>query len=58
MAMKLTHQLRQVQAGAAPDNLVQPGEFSTLERDRLHDALAIVRRFRELLHQRFRLDTL
>lgn len=58
MAMKLTHQLRQVQAGAAPDNLVQPGELSTLERDRLHDALAIVRRFRELLHQRFRLDTL
>jgi CBS domain-containing protein len=58
MALKLAHQLRQVRAGQAPDNRVRPAELSTLERDRLQDALGIVRRFRELLRQRFRLDTL
>ena len=58
MALKLVHQLRQVRAGQAPDNRVRPAELSTLERDRLQDALGIVRRFRELLRQRFRLDTL
>ncbi|RZU02119.1 putative nucleotidyltransferase substrate binding domain-containing protein [Rivibacter subsaxonicus] len=58
MAMKLDHQLAQRRAGGTPGNLVLPAELSTLERDRLKDALAIVRRFRELLRHRFRLDSL
>ena len=56
MAMKLAHQLRQLRAGKAPGNLVQPAELSTLERDHLKDALAIVRRFRDLLRLRFRFE--
>ena len=56
MAMKLAHQLRQLRAGKAPSNLVQPAELSTLERDHLKDALAIVRRFRDLLRLRFRFE--
>ncbi|MEP7298295.1 MAG: putative nucleotidyltransferase substrate binding domain-containing protein [Burkholderiales bacterium] len=58
MALKLDRQLAQRRAGQAPDNLVQPGELSTLERDRLRDALTIVRRFRELLRLRFHLRAL
>ena len=45
-------------AGQQPDNLVRPSALGTLERDALHDALAIVKRFRSLLAQRFRLDAL
>ena len=58
MALKLTHQLRQKQAGQTPGNLVRPSELGILERDALRDALGIVRRFRGVLQQRFRLDAL
>ena len=58
MGLKLRHQLRQRAAGEAPDNLVRPSDLSTMDRDQLKDALAIVRRFRALLRQCFHLDTL
>jgi len=58
MGMKLTHQLRQRAAGEAPGNLVRPADLGALERDALTQALAIVKRFRGLLAQRFRLDAL
>ena len=58
MGLRLGHQLRQRAAGQAPGNLVRPSELGTLERDPLRDALAIVRRFRGVLHQRFHLDAL
>jgi CBS domain-containing protein len=58
MGLKLRHQLRQRTAGQAPGNLVRPSDLSTMDRDQLKDALAIVKRFRALLRQRFRLDTL
>jgi CBS domain-containing protein len=58
MAAKLRHHLRQRAAAQPPDNLVRPSELSTMDRDQLKDALAIVKRFRTLLRQRFRLDAL
>jgi CBS domain-containing protein len=58
MALKLRHQLRQRATGQTPGNLVQPSALSTMERDQLKDALAINKRFRLLLRQRFRLDAL
>jgi CBS domain-containing protein len=58
MSLKLTHQLKQLQADRAPSNLVRPSDLGTLERDPLHDALGIVRRFRGVLQQRFKLDAL
>ena len=58
MAMKLTHQLRQRAAGEMPGNLVRPADLGSLERDALNHALAIVKRFRALLAQRYRLDAL
>jgi len=58
MAMKLTHQLRQRAAGEVPGNLVRPADLGSLERDALNRALAIVKRFRALLAQRFHLDAL
>ena len=58
MALKLNHQLRERKLGLAPSNLVRPSELGTLEREPLQDALAIIKRFRALLRQQFRLDTL
>ena len=58
MALKLRHQLRQRAQGEEPGNLVRPSELSTMDRDQLKDALAINKRFRALLRQRFRLDAL
>jgi len=50
MGLKLRHR--------STDNLVRPSDLSTMDRDQLKDALAIVKRFRSLLRQRFRLDVL
>lgn len=58
MALKLTNQLRQKRAGRALSNLVRPSELGTLERETLRGALGIVRNFRGVLEQRFRLDIL
>ena len=56
MGLKLRHQLRQRERGEAPSNLVRPSDLSTMDRDQFKDALAINKRFRALLRQRFRLD--
>lgn len=58
MGLKLRHQLRQRAAGEPPANLVRPSDLSTMDRDQFKDALAINKRFRALLRQRFRLDSL
>lgn len=58
MRLRLAHQLAQRREGRPADNLLVPATLGTIERDALHDALAIVRRFRALLRQRLRLDAL
>ena len=58
MGLKLRHQLRQRAAAQSPDSLVHPSALSTMDGDQLKDALAIVKRFRSLLRERFRLDAL
>jgi CBS domain-containing protein len=58
MSLKLRNQLQQRAAGASPGNVVQAAALSTMEGDQLKDALAINRRFRVLLRERFRLDAL
>ena len=58
MGIRLTHQLRQRAQGQAASNEVRPSELSTLEREPLHDALAIVKRFRSYLRVHFKFDAL
>jgi len=58
MGIRLTHQLQQRDQGHAPGNEVKASDLSTLEREPLHDALAIVKRFRQFLRQRFKFDAL
>jgi CBS domain-containing protein len=58
MGLRLTHQLRQREGGRAASNEVRPSELSTLEREPLRDALAIVKAFRAWLRQHYRFDSL
>ena len=58
MALRLDRQLRRRREGFDADNLLLPATLSTLERDGLHAALAVVRRFRQYLRLHFRLDSL
>ena len=58
MGLKLKNNLAQRAAGQPVDNLVRMASLSTLERDRLQDALGIVRRFRQHLQQHFKLGAL
>jgi CBS domain-containing protein len=58
MGLRLERQLADRAAGRTPDNTVRPAELSTMERDRVRDALAIAKRFRMLLRQTFRLEQL
>jgi len=58
MGIRLTHQIRQRAQGLEASNEVRPSALSTLEREPLHDALAIVRRFRAFLRQHFKFDAL
>jgi CBS domain-containing protein len=58
MGIRLNHQLQQRAQGLAASNEVRPSALSTLEREPLHNALAIVKRFRLFLRQHYKFDTL
>jgi CBS domain-containing protein len=58
MRLKLDNNLRQRQAGQPSDNLVRMSALGTLERDQLHDSLAIIKRFRQHLRQHYKLESL
>jgi CBS domain-containing protein len=58
MGLKLRNNLAQRQLGQPVDNLVRMSTMSTLERDRLKESLAIVKRFRQHLQQHFKLGSL
>ena len=51
-SIRLAHQARQVRRGEAPDNHVDPGALSRLERERLRDALLAVRDIQSALGAR------
>lgn len=55
IGMKLDHNLRQLDQGRTPGNLVRLDDLGTLDRQALKDSLAIVRDFRAFVSQHFRL---
>ena len=58
MGLKLKAGLAELDAGKPVSGAVDTARLTTLERDLLKDALAAVKRFKAVLRQRFRLDTL
>lgn len=58
MGLRLQAGLKELQRHRPVTAEVDPATLSSLERDLLKDALAVVRRFRALLQQRLRLDVL
>ncbi len=58
MRLRLDNHLRQRQAVEPTNNLVRLSALGTLDRDLLHDTLAIIKRFRQHLRLHYRLDSL
>lgn len=58
MGLRLKAGLAEIDTGRPVTGNVAPERLSSLERDLLKDALAVVKRFKALLHQRLRLDVL
>ncbi|MBE9609940.1 putative nucleotidyltransferase substrate binding domain-containing protein [Chitinilyticum piscinae] len=56
--LQLKTGLVQLRAGQQPDNLIDPRDLTTLERDLLKDSLGVVKRFRQLLRHHYRLGAL
>jgi len=53
LGILLTHQLRQRRAGQAPDKQVAPKDLSDIERGALRVSMRAVKRFQELVQNRF-----
>ncbi len=58
MGLRLQAGLMEIDMGRPVTGNADPRHLSSLERDLLKDALAVVKRFKALLHQRLRLDLL
>lgn len=58
MGLKLKLGLAAIEAGQAPGGGIAVDRLSSLDRDLLKDTLAVVKRFKQLLRQRFHLDAL
>lgn len=58
MGLRLKAGLAEIDTGRDVTGNVDPQRLSSLERDLLKDALAVVKRFKLLLHQRLKLDAL
>lgn len=58
MGIKLRHGLRQLDTGQLASDQIDVDQLSSLDRDLLKDTLGVVKQFRTLLTQRFRLDAL
>lgn len=55
LGLRLSHGLADLEDGRPASNLIRPGKLSTLEKDLLKDALALVKKFKSLLRHQFRL---
>lgn len=58
MGMRLKVGLQEIEAGKPVSGHVDVEQISSLERDLLKDSLGIVKRFKAMLHQRFRLNVM
>ncbi|MEN3032711.1 putative nucleotidyltransferase substrate binding domain-containing protein [Chromobacterium amazonense] len=56
--LRLDQGLRRIEAGQPADNLIEPERLSSLERDLLKEALAVVKRFKAQLRHHYRLGSL
>lgn len=52
--LRIQHQARQIDRGAAPDNLLSLAELSNFERSQLKNAFAVVQTLQSVLAQRYR----
>ncbi len=56
MQLRLVHQLRLLEEGKPPNNHINPGELTDLEKKALKEAFAVIHRLQNFLRYEFRLD--
>ncbi|WP_176637859.1 DUF294 nucleotidyltransferase-like domain-containing protein [Desulfolutivibrio sulfoxidireducens] len=56
LQVKLSHQLAQVEAGRPPDNFIDPGRLSDLDRTTLRQAFGVIGAMQTFLKDMFRLN--
>jgi CBS domain-containing protein len=54
MQLRLVHQLRAIEEEQPPDNYIDPGELSDLERQTLKEAFGVIGRIQGYVKNRFR----
>jgi CBS domain-containing protein len=52
---RIQHQARQIAAGLAPDNYLNPDDISNFERTQLKDAFTVVQSLQSVLGQRYKM---
>ncbi|MDR2872483.1 MAG: DUF294 nucleotidyltransferase-like domain-containing protein [Xanthomonadaceae bacterium] len=57
-SLQLKYGLQKQVRGQSMDNLIDPGQLTTLERDLLKDTFAVVKRFKQYLRHHYRLNAL
>ncbi len=55
MQLRLLHQLNQIEEGILPDNYINPGELTDLEKRMLKDAFRVIERLHRALESTFQL---
>jgi len=55
MQLRLVHQMQQLEDGLTPDNHINPGDLSDLEKQTLKEAFRVIRRLQSTIRQDFRL---
>jgi CBS domain-containing protein len=56
MQLRLVHQLRMLEQGTTPDNHINPGDLSDLEKQTLKDAFGVIRRLQNHVKLEFHLE--
>jgi CBS domain-containing protein len=54
MSLRIHHQHRQVAAGRAPDNFLDPERLTALEKKAARDAFVLVAKLQNLVIERYR----
>ena len=53
MQLRLIHQLRLMEAGKEPDNYINPGDLTDLEKQTLKEAFSVIGKLQSLIKDMF-----
>ena len=54
MLLRIRHQYEQMEDGRAPDNFIDPGELSNLERKKIKEAFKLISKIQDIIIERYK----